>query len=421
MNLMVLSLFNKLKKNMKKSVLSLLILLFFSSMLTAQINLVGVANNQQTGKIDVVKWEALNPASVSVFPSMLDGYYFASSAFDSYNSNYYLTGISGDNSGLYSFNTRTNQENLGSASLYSNISEFDMSTGIMYNLKMMADDSISVFAYNINTNQDSLLGVIYEPGVNGIVVDAIGFDANNGILYYVGFTGDPALCLYAIPVRESQFSFTKTNLVTNAPYNNIQSVNFDNVNERIFARNATFDTTGTYISSFIVEINKTTGDIINLAELVEFPYFVGGSSSFDQNTGTLMLVGIDTSNMLKMIAFNSSDNTYVSGFVPGNISEIVCDNSEFVQNNYILTGVKAETAISFDVYPNPATELLTIDYPTTEKLNIQLISSDGKRVLSQDFASGERLVMNVADLLPGLYVVKLLSGGKTATQKIVLR
>ncbi len=421
MNLMVLSLFNKLKKNMKKSVLSLLILLFFSSMLTAQINLVGVANNQQTGKIDVVKWEALNPASVSVFPSMLDGYYFASSAFDSYNSNYYLTGISGDNSGLYSFNTRTNQENLGSASLYSNISEFDMSTGIMYNLKMMADDSISVFAYNINTNQDSLLGVIYEPGVNGIVVDAIGFDANNGILYYVGFTGDPALCLYAIPVRESQFSFTKTNLVTNAPYNNIQSVNFDNVNERIFARNATFDTTGTYISSFIVEINKTTGDIINLAELVEFPYFVGGSSSFDQNTGTLMLVGIDTSNMLKMIAFNSSDNTYVSGFVPGNISEIVCDNSEFVQNNYILTGVKAETAISFDVYPNPATELLTIDYPTTEKLNIQLISSDGKRVLSQDFASGERLVMNVADLLPGLYLVKLLSGGKTATQKIVLR
>lgn len=406
---------------MKKSVLSLLILLFFSSMLTAQINLVGVANNQQTGKIDVVKWEALNPASVSVFPSMLDGYYFASSAFDSYNSNYYLTGISGDNSGLYSFNTRTNQENLGSASLYSNISEFDMSTGIMYNLKMMADDSISVFAYNINTNQDSLLGVIYEPGVNGIVVDAIGFDANNGILYYVGFTGDPALCLYAIPVRESQFSFTKTNLVNNAPYNNIQSVNFDNVNERIFARNATFDTTGTYISSFIVEINKTTGDIINLAELVEFPYFVGGSSSFDQNTGTLMLVGIDTSNMLKMIAFNSSDNTYVSGFVPGNISEIVCDNSEFVQNNYILTGVKAETAISFDVYPNPATELLTIDYPTTEKLNIQLISSDGKRVLSQDFASGERLVMNVADLLPGLYLVKLLSGGKTATQKIVLR
>lgn len=406
---------------MKKSVLTLLVLLFLSSMLTAQINLVGVATNQQTGKIDIVKWEALNPASVSVFPSMLDGYYFASSAFDAYNSNYYLTGISGDNSGLYSFNTRTNQENLGSASLYSNISEFDMSTGIMYNLKMMADDSISVFAYNINTNQDSLLGVIYEPGVNGIVVDAIGFDANNGILYYVGFSSDPALCLYAIPVRESQFSFTKTNLVTNAPYNNIQSVNFDNVNERIFARNATFDTTGTYISSFIVEINKTTGDIINLAELVEFPYFVGGSSSFDQNTGTLMLVGIDTSNMLKMIAFNSSDNTYVSGFVPGNVSEIVCDNSEFVQNNYILTGVKAETAISFDVYPNPATELLTIDYPTTEKLNIQLISSDGKRVLSQDFASGERLVMNVADLLPGLYLVKLLTGGKTATQKIVLR
>ena len=102
----------------------------------AQINLVGAANNQQTGKIDIVKWRALDSASVIEYPSILDGYYFATSAFDSYNSNYYITGISGDNSGLYSYNTISNEENLVGGSLYTNISEFDMSTGKMYNLKM---------------------------------------------------------------------------------------------------------------------------------------------------------------------------------------------------------------------------------------------------------------------------------------------
>ena len=182
---------------------------------------------------------------------------------------------------------------------------------------METEEYISIYEFDINTNQDSLIGVIYEPGANGLVADAIGFDANNGILYYVGFTNDPALCLYAIPVRENQFSFTKTILNPTEPFNIITSVNFDNVNEIIFARNATYDSSFNYTGSSIVEINKTTGDIITRGELTEFPYFVGGSSSFDQNTGTFLLVGIDTSNVVKMIAFNTYDNTYVSGFRSG--------------------------------------------------------------------------------------------------------
>ena len=162
------------------------------------------------------------------------------------------------------------------------------------------------------------------------------------------------LCLYAIPVRENQFSFTKTILnPTAAPFNIITSVNFDNVNEIIYARNATYDSSFNYTGSSVVEINKTTGDIITRGELVEFPYFVGGSSSFDQNTGTFLLVGIDTSNMLKMIAFNTYDNTYVSGFVPGNVSEIVCDNTTFVKSTYITTGVKKEQEFNFQPLSKP--------------------------------------------------------------------
>ncbi len=405
---------------MTKSILYTALIVLLNIGGKAQINLVGVANNFQTGKIEILKWQALDPESLIVYPTILDGYYFATSAFDSYNSNYYITGISGNNSGLYSYNTISNQENLVGGSLYTNISEFDMSTGKMYNLQMENEEYISIYEFDINTNQDSLIGVIFEPGANALVADAIGFDANNGILYYVGFTNDPSLCLYAVPVREDQFSYTKTILnPTAAPFNIITSVNFDNVNEIIYARNATYDSTFNYTGSSVVEINKTSGDIITRGELTEFPYFVGGSSSFDQNTGSFLLVGIDTSNLAKMIVFNTYDDTYVTGFVPGNVSEIVCDNTNFVLTYYITTGVKPEHELNIKLYPNPVSEILTIDYPSSGEVTVQLISAHGKIVLVQDFASN-KIELNVTSLPPGIYLVNLTSEGKTASQKIMV-
>ncbi len=405
---------------MIKSILYTAFIMLLSIGAKAQINLVGVANNFQTGKIEIIKWQALDPESLIVYPSILDGYYFATSAFDSYNSNYYITGISGNSSGLYSYNTITNQENLVGGSLYTNISEFDMSTGKMYNLQMENEEYISIYEFDINTNQDSLIGVIFEPGVNGLFADAIGFDSNNGILYYVGFTNDPALCLYAVPVRENQFSFTKTILnPTAAPFNIITSVNFDNVNEINYARNATYDSTFTYIGSSVVEINKTTGDIITRGELTEFPYFVGGSSSFDQNTGSFLMVGIDTSNMAKMIVFNTYDNTYVTGFVPGNVSEIVCDNTNFVLTYYIATGVEEEQEFSLNLYPNPVSEILTIDRPSSDKVAVQIISASGKIVFAQEFTSS-KIELNLAFLTPGIYLVNVISERKIVSEKIMV-
>lgn len=405
---------------MNKSFLCAVIILLFSTGIKAQINLVGVANNLQTSEIDIVKWQALDAESVTVSPSILDGYVFATAAFDAYNSNYYLTGISDDNWGLYALNTISNEENLTGGSPYTNASEFDMSTGKMYSLEMEIEEYISIYEFDINTNQNNLIGVIYEPGTNGIVADAISFDANNGILYYVGFNNTPALCLYAIPVRDNEFSFTKTILNTTAPYNNITSVNYDNVNQMIYALNATYDSTYHYTGSSVVEINKTTGDIISRGELADFAYFVGGASSFDQNTGTFLLVGVDTSNVLKMIAFNTYENTYVSGFVPDNVSEIVCDNTVFARNNYGTTGVESEQTLDFKLYPNPVSETLTIDYPSSGNVTVQIISSCGKPIFVQDFASGNKMELNLASLVPGVYVVNLTSERKTLAKKILV-
>jgi len=87
---------------MKKIKLLLAILLISNMGLNAQVNLVGAAYNPSTEMVDIVKWQALDSGSVITIPSILQSYYFGSSAFDAYNGNYYLTGITADDQGLFS-------------------------------------------------------------------------------------------------------------------------------------------------------------------------------------------------------------------------------------------------------------------------------------------------------------------------------
>ncbi len=406
---------------MKRILLSLSIVAALNESGNAQIQLIGASVNTETNKIDLIQWDALDSLSVNLTPTILDGYYFATSAFDSYNSNYYLTGISGDSSGLYSFNSTTNEENLAEGSSFTNVAEFDMSNGKMYNLIMETEENISIYAFDINTNTDSLIGIIYEPGVIGIVADAIGFDSNNGILYYAGFTNDPASCLYAIPVRDSVFSYTKTILNPIAPYNNITSVNYDNVNDKIFALNDTYDSLFNFSGRYIVEINKLTGEIIDRGNLAEFPYYVGGSSCFDQNTGTFLLAAIDTNSVLKMVAFNTLTDTYVAGFIPSVVSEIVCDNSIFSKYAYTNTAIVEEPTLNLSLYPNPVSEKLTITHTASGPVYIQIFSSEGKLVFTRNAVYSNNFDVDLQSLTPGIYLVNLVSRGKTVSEKILVQ
>lgn len=405
---------------MKKLILGIAIVIAFNTGANAQINLIGASVNDSTGKIDLIQWEALDSLSVVVTPTILDGYYFASSAFDAFNAKYYLTGISGDSSGLYSYNSGTAEESLVEGSAFSNVSEFDMSTGKMYNLIVETEEYINIYEFDVNTSEETLIGTIYEPGAIGIISDAIGFDSNNGIIYYAGFTADPALCLYAIPVRDTVFSFTKTILNTTAPINNITCVNFDNVSEKIYALNDTYDSSFNYLGRYIIEIDKVTGDIINRGDLAEFPYYVGGSSCFDQNTGTFMLAAIDTSNVLKMVAFNTLTDTYVAGFIPSVVSEIVCDNSQFAKNKYSTTSINQELASNLNVYPNPVTSVLSIEYTSSSPVLVQVSDSNGKQLITRNYNSTNKIDLNLESFAPGLYIVTLTSGEQTISQKIMV-
>ncbi len=406
---------------MKTLLLSIAISVFSVTLTQAQINLVGASVNGVTGKIDLVQWEALDSLSVTTTPTILDAYFYATSAFNAFSGDYYITGISGDSSGLYTFNTATAEENLTAGSLFTNVAEFDMSNGKMYNLIMETEEVISIYEFDITSNEDSLIGTIYEPGVIGIVTDAVGFDSNNGILYYVGYTNDPATCLYAIPVRDSVFSYTKTILNPVGALNNITCVHFDNVNETIYALNDKFDSLFNFTGRYIIEIDIPTGDIIDRGDLAEFPYYIGGSSCFDQITGTYLLAAIDTAGYLKMVAFNTATDTYEAGFIPNVVSEIVCDNTLFSKSAYASTAIQPSSNIQIDVFPNPVTDKLNITYPFENQVNVRVTNSAGQLVFAELVQGVQTFEIDMRNQKPGLYLVNLIDGNQTISKKFIVQ
>ncbi|MCX6265955.1 MAG: T9SS type A sorting domain-containing protein [Bacteroidetes bacterium] len=387
----------------------------------AQISLVGSSSNTITGSIDIMKWQALDSASVITYSTPLRGCYLGSSVFDAYNSNYYLTGYTSASSELLSFNTLTNDAVLSPYYTFSNITEIDMSTGKIYNLISDSIGYFSVNEYDINTGRDSLLGVISEPGIQGIRIDATGFDSNHGILYYVGFDNSQSDCLYAIPVRNTAFSWTKTTLLTTAPGNNFYSVNYDNVNDILFASNAEYDSANNYTVNRVVEINYLTGALISRGLLTGFPYFLVGSSSFDQNSGSLLLVGFDTNFMRRMIVFNTYTNTFETGFVPGNVSEIVCDNYAFAQSHYVNVSIPEEEKLDVSIVPNPATNKFMLHVNGfKDKFSIKIYNVNGKECFSGEIQSPETEI-SIEFLSEGFYFVNLQNQKILQTHKLIIQ
>jgi hypothetical protein len=408
---------------MKKALLFIIPILFISLSARPQISLIGAVPDFDGGGINIATWDVIDSSSVTTYPTDLMGYYMASSVFDAYNGNYYITGIIENNSGLLSFNTKTLEQNFTGFTNFSNITEIDMATGKIYSLTADSMDYFSVNEYDIQTGLDSLLGVVYEPGTNGIVVDAIAFNSNDGILYYIGYDNVPNTILYSIPVRNEEFSYSKTVIVSDDPIGAYFGLNYDNVNDKLFALNMAYDSTGNFSGTSLVEIKTLTGEVIQRSPLQEFYGFVAGSSAFDQNTGSYLVSAIDTNNIQKMIVFDTYTNTYVNGFSPAGVSEIACDNTVFATETYITTAIKERQTDRISFFPNPADTKLTvtIDRENSGDVQISVYDITGKLVLQQHLRNVNQVILDVSSLQPGLYMLKTETKEWARTSKLIIK
>jgi hypothetical protein len=409
---------------MKKTILCSLFLSFFIPSVWAQIAIISANNSNRPGKIDIAKWNALDSSSVRFYPSDLNSYAVGSSAYSDYTGNYYLSGNSNTGSGRITFNTYTNTQSFSSGSFLSNITEFDMSTGIMYKLTMDTLKTVSVIAHDVNSNRDSTIGTFSEPMLTGLLFDAICFDANNGIIYHVGIHTDFSTHLYAMRCRDSNFTFTKTPITTSFYRTIFSGLNYDNVHNKIYARMAKFDTSNTYLGSDIVEISASNGSVSPKIAINQFPFFAAASSCFDQRTSTYMVIGAMNGSNRKMICYNTVSDSIAIGYVPNGVADLQCDNTAFAQLKYgTPTGIqKISRAEPIGVFPNPFSDKLNLIIPANlleVAMKIELTNMLGELVYSNNIATTQT-ELTIQGLPKGIYFYKISSNNKLIQARKIL-
>jgi hypothetical protein len=203
----------------------------------------------------------------------------------------------------------------------------------------------------------------------------------------------------------------------------MMSINYDNANNTIYALNFESNSSGSSTGTYVVEINKTTGEVVNRGQLQGFNGFLVGSSSFDQNSGSFLLVGYNGNPDVQMVVFDTYNNTYQTGFIPDNVSEIVCDNYDFAKNTYITTSVKEPAKETIRLSPNPASNKITIEnsFALSGYLNASIYDINGNLKWQGSFQNGNTFNVDISNLLPGVYVLKTETSKSVENHKFVVK
>lgn len=123
-----------------------------------------------------------------------------------------------------------------------------------------------------------------------------------------------------------------------------------------------------------------------------------------------------------MIVFDTYTNTYQTGYVPGNVSEIVCDNSSFARSTYTTTSVQDFGVKAFTMFPNPADRAITLANTLTSSDEIEIIifNMNGQMILHENYQGGAETTLDVSNMKPGTYLLKMISKKGVETHKLLI-
>jgi hypothetical protein len=98
-------------------------------------------------------------------------------------------------------------------------------------------------------------------------------------------------------------------------------------------------------------------------------------------------------------------------------------NQPILAGQTVATGItETSFAASIHLYPNPATNHITIDLPkANEKVEVTIADITGKIIYKATGIDIQKIEVNTADFAKGIYVVQIQSADFIATQKLVIQ
>ena len=86
----------------------------------------------------------------------------------------------------------------------------------------------------------------------------------------------------------------------------------------------------------------------------------------------------------------------------------------------IISGINEIDSTQLLVYPSPASDFITIEYDTENKINVEIITLSGFSVILQsNYTSGN--IIDVRNLSSGIYILSIIDGNKKINKKIIIK
>jgi hypothetical protein len=131
---------------------------------------------------------------------------------------------------------------------------------------------------------------------------------------------------------------------------------------------------------------------------------------------------------IKNICCNLSNNLYITGRIDDHttldsttpikygimIAKVSLDNFE-------MDVIEISDINFFKIYPNPTNNFLNIrsNNQVNQNISFEILNTYGQRMYSGQFI-GARKTIDVSDLKKGIYIIRVIKGGLTQTEKIIV-
>jgi hypothetical protein len=121
--------------------------------------------------------------------------------------------------------------------------------------------------------------------------------------------------------------------------------------------------------------------------------------------------------------FSGAGNTFTYTFNQVGSTDYVCDPHAGNMNGTVTVtstaGISKNNLLSFEMYPNPVSDLLNIQLPTgTEKAEISVFDYTGRLVSSKIISSNDTAI-DVQKISRGIYMIRVATNTKIGVQRFI--
>jgi hypothetical protein len=120
------------------------------------------------------------------------------------------------------------------------------------------------------------------------------------------------------------------------------------------------------------------------------------------------------SNILFRFNFVSDPGLFLEG--------VIIDN--FVITGTLVLANQQNTFETFVITPNPTNGIINVKLSTSEDVSVELFDMRGRKCFANEYKNTNTTFnqeLNLEQLEKGVYLLKIVSGDKTATKKVIIK